>query len=122
METRFSAGDICKILKTAGEVGVDSITLEGVNIKFQTALTLNERLILNASRPPETRNSVHELAPDQIGVAPLTDYEKELDEEAEHSQMMIDDPAEFEKVMSDNLLRMNQRGEDPKHTRVKSAL
>lgn len=91
----LKAGDICKIIKTCKDSGIEEFSYNGLNLKFQTRR--NEPAV-TTSQSPEYQEILSESKSEtsketQLGLS----NEEELFDEAQDAQEMIDDPLGFER-------------------------
>lgn len=100
----LSAGDICRIIKQCQGSGISELSYLGLSLKFHSHR--------NESADGDRNASAHEPVVNDLGEAPLQELSKETKEEAELmnrealeeaeiSQLLIDDPAAYEKMVMD---------------------
>lgn len=88
MEKQFSAAEICSIVKVCGESGVQMFTLGKLKVTFKGPIHPSEAE-LNIS--PEQQEAV---------VVEVTERDELAHKEALLAQMEIEDPVEFERLMT----------------------
>jgi hypothetical protein len=89
MEKGFSAADICSIVKICGESGVVEFTLGKLKVTFKDTRT-------QAIEPAE---SISQEQQDAV-VEEVTERDELAHKEAMLAQMEIEDPVEFERLMT----------------------
>ncbi len=92
----FTSQDICDIIKTCGEVGVVELTLKDFNISFQTREEVHIAPTPFITHPNQEAVSTKEFINDES-------FAKEGEaayKEAQLANMVVEDPVEYERLMS----------------------
>lgn len=102
MEKGFSAADICSIVSQCGESGVAEFTLGRLKVTFKsTRLKLEEPIY---SEIPESQQ--------EAVIEEVTERDEIAHKEALLAQMEIEDPVEFERLMTSGDLMNSKVGAD----------
>jgi hypothetical protein len=111
MEKHFSASDICSIVKSCGENGVGEFTLGKLKVTFKGNLT-----------PVSQQEEVSTELQEAVSVE-LTERDELAHKEAMLAQMEIEDPVEFERLMtSGDLINSKVGAEFEGHSGAEQAL
>lgn len=104
MEKSFTAADICSIIKICGESGVGEFTLGKLKVTFKS----------NRSRfeDPIQFDEVSQQKQDAV-VVEVTERDEIAHKEAMLAQMEIEDPVEFERLMTSGDLMNSKVGDEP---------
>ncbi len=108
----FSASDICSIVKVCGESGVEQFTMGKIQIVFKDT---RPKVPLIEEIPLEQQEAV---------VVELTEKDEIAHKEAILAQMEIEDPVEFERLMTMGDLVNSKVGDelDEGHSGAEQAL
>lgn len=116
----FKDLDICNIIKTCAESGVRHLSLGQLNISFQQVGIPVSPVWSGMTHNPPTPGTVA----DQVKSLALSDEDRELLDELQETQTMMDDPVQWEQDMIDKFMQTNDGvvDERSRHNQTEPAL
>lgn len=111
----FKEIDICNIIKTCAESGVQKFAIGELVIDFQQAGVSAQVWPGMEHTPPNPGTDT-----EPVNTLELTQVDRELLEELEETQTMMDDPEQFEQNIIDSYLQTNDGvvNEGPRHSQT----